>query len=239
MTGECVDGLEVAVRAAVARFVAEIRLHDRATGAHVDSIGAVAGVVARGLAEDGRIDDWTAAWIERVAPLHDVGKLDVPASVLEKPTGLDADEWAIVRRHPTAGRDRVTGILDRVVADLTTPADTDSTDQIARVIDLTASVVELHHETLDGRGYPHGLTDDEIPVGARVVAVADVYDALTAARPYKDPWSAQQAVGELSRMVDDGRLDGDCVAVLARSTEELDDLAGRAPRGGPDAPSRR
>ncbi len=219
--------LESAVAAAVDRFVESIRAHDRATGVHVGAIGAVAGVVARGLVDDGVVDPWTAEWVELVAPLHDVGKLEVPSRVLAKPSGLDADEWAIVRQHPTIGRDRIASVLSELVVDLTAD-DAGAVADIGPVIDLTAAVVELHHETLDGRGYPHGLTGAEIPVAARIVAVADVYDALTAVRPYKEAWTARDAVGELSRMVDDGRLDPDCVAVLVRSTDELDDLASRS-----------
>jgi len=165
--------LESAVAAAVDRFVESIRAHDRATGVHVGAIGAVAGVVARGLVDDGVVDPWTAEWVELVAPLHDVGKLEVPSRVLAKPSGLDADEWAIVRQHPTIGRDRIASVLSELVVDLTAD-DAGAVADIGPVIDLTAAVVELHHETLDGRGYPHGLTGAEIPVAARIVAVADV-----------------------------------------------------------------
>jgi len=224
------DELEEAMLAAVGRFVAEIHAHDDSTGTHVESIGVVAGVIGRDMAACGLIDDWTAEWVERIAPLHDVGKLDVPSAVLNKRSSLDAEEWEVIRRHPTIGRQRITGVLSRMVAESSTQSITNALEQLGPLVDLVTGVVELHHETLDGQGYPHGLTDAEIPMGARIVAVADVYDALTAVRPYKEAWSASDAVGELSRMVDDGRLDPLCVESLRQSVDELDELAARTGR---------
>ncbi len=208
------------IAAVVGRSCAAVGEHDPHTARHLDQIGVVSGVVARGLAGDDVVDLRTAEWIEVLAPLHDLGKLATPVRILRKPGRLDDDEWAIVRRHPEDGkvlaRDLIADVLAGDLAD-------DEQDDAELVVDLTTSIVELHHETLDGSGYPHGLTDAEIPVAARVVAVADVFDALTAVRSYKEAWTTADAVAELARLVDNGRLDGRCVAVLERSTEELED----------------
>jgi|GEM_PF-2015348 len=109
------DELKEAMLVAVGRFVAEIHFHDDSTGTHVESIGVVAGVIGRVMAARGLIDDWTAEWVERVAPLHGVGKLDVPSAVLNKRFSLDAEHWEVIRQHPTIGRQRITGVLSRMV----------------------------------------------------------------------------------------------------------------------------
>ena len=224
------DSLRGRVAAMVRRSCAAVGEHDPHTARHLDQIGAVSGVVARGLAADGVIDLRTAEWVEVLAPLHDLGKLTTPVSILRKPGRLDDDEWAIVRRHPVDGQVLARDLLgDALAGDLTG----DDRSEAELVVDLTSTVVELHHETLDGTGYPHGLTDAEIPVAARVVAVADVFDALTAVRSYKDAWTTDDAVAELARLVDAGRLDGRCVAVLERSTDELEErLRGVRPDRG-------
>lgn len=214
----------------VDRSCATVGQHDPHTARHLDQIGVVSGVVARGLAGDAVVDLRTAEWIEVLAPLHDLGKLATPVRILRKPGRLDDDEWAIVRRHPEDGqvlaRDLLADVLAGELGD-------EEQAEAELVVDLTTSIVELHHETLDGTGYPHGLTDAEIPVAARIVAVADVFDALTAVRSYKEAWTTADAVAELARLVEAGRLDGRCVAVLERSTEELEDrLRGVRPDQG-------
>lgn len=106
------------------------------------------------------------------ALLHDVGKLAVPAELLESPRSLTEDEWAIVRAHSAAGESLVAGYLRH-------PS--------------VRAVIRWHHERVDGSGYPDGLRGDAIPLVARIVAVADAYDAMVAERPYaaaRTPWDA-------------------------------------------------
>jgi putative nucleotidyltransferase with HDIG domain len=118
-------------------------------------------------------DAISAFWFRIGALLHDVGKLLVPAEVLNKPGKLSEDEWALVRRHPTAGVE--------LLADIEFPWD-------------VIPIVESHHERWDGAGYPHGLAGEAIPLTARVVCIADVYDALTSRRSYKERFSHEQAM---------------------------------------------
>ena len=107
--------------------------------------------------------------------MHDVGKIGIPDAVLSKPGPLDAGEWDTMRRHPEIGAEIIgqhpSGVL-----------------QLAREIALT------HHEKWDGSGYPNGLAGEAIPLSARIVAIADVFDALTTRRPYKEPWTEEAAL---------------------------------------------
>jgi putative nucleotidyltransferase with HDIG domain len=118
-------------------------------------------------------EDTSLFWFRIGALLHDVGKLMVPAEVLNKAGKLTDEEWAMVKGHPTAG---VT-----LLADIEFPWD-------------VRPIVESHHERWDGRGYPHGLAGEAIPLSARVLGIADVYDALTSTRSYKSAWSHEEAM---------------------------------------------
>lgn len=122
------------------------------------------------------------AWAEdllNAAPMHDVGKIGIPDAVLRKPGPQDAAEWDTMRRHPEIGAEIIgehpSGVL-----------------QLAREIALA------HHEKWDGSGYPRDLAGEAIPVSARIVAIADVFDALTTRRPYKEPWPVQEAMSHIA-----------------------------------------
>jgi len=108
--------------------------------------------------------------------LHDIGKLYLPETILKKPSKLDDSEWALMRRHPELG----VKILGEIP-----------------FFDIARKIVLAHHEKFDGSGYPNGLQGTEIPVVARIVAVADVFDVLTSHRPYKEPWDLEKAVAEI------------------------------------------
>jgi PAS domain S-box-containing protein len=110
--------------------------------------------------------------------MHDLGKLHIPDAILQKPGPLTAPEWTMMKRHP---RDGVTILRDKPFY------------SVAR------SIADNHHEKWDGSGYPGGKRGEEIPLAARIVAVADVYDALATKRPYKPPWPDEQALDEIRR----------------------------------------
>jgi diguanylate cyclase (GGDEF)-like protein len=143
-------------------------------GAHLSTVAELAVAVARKLG-------LTPAEVEQVrhaADLHDVGKVAIPDAILDKPGPLDADEWAFMRRHTIIG--------ERIVA-------------AAPALGDVALLVRASHERHDGGGYPDGLAGEEIPLGARIVAVCDSFDAMVADRPYRKALPATAAMEELER----------------------------------------
>ncbi|MEA2157933.1 MAG: cyclic di-GMP phosphodiesterase [Solirubrobacteraceae bacterium] len=162
--------LEVVERLALA---AEYR--DDATSRHAQRIGHTASLIAAGLALTNRDGER----IRRAAPLHDIGKIAIPDSILLKPGKLTADEFQIVKSHTLIGARILAGSQSGLL-------------RVAQEIALT------HHERWDGNGYPTGLAGARIPVAGRIVAVADVFDALTHARPYKEAWPVSEAAANIS-----------------------------------------
>ena len=154
-------------------LVAEYRDDD--TNLHARRIGRASLLLAAHL----ELPAETLALLEQAASLHDVGKIAIPDTVLRKPGRLTPAEIVVMQTHTTAG--------GRILGGSRSP-----TLQLAQRIALT------HHERWDGTGYPGGLADDDIPVEGRLVAVADVFDALTHERPYKRAWSAADAAAEIA-----------------------------------------
>jgi HD-GYP domain-containing protein (c-di-GMP phosphodiesterase class II) len=134
--------------------------------------------------------------LHRAGMLHDIGKLGIPNTILDKPARLTDDEFARIRLHPSYTESILAGI----------PA-------FARFAEVAAS----HHERLDGRGYHRGVPAGELPVSARALAVADVFEALTADRPYRSPMDPAEALA-IARE-DPGHLDQSCVEALAAGVE--------------------
>ena len=163
--------LEVVTRLALA---AEYR--DDVTGEHTRRVGRNAAAIAYAL---GWLED-EVKLLYTAARLHDVGKIGVSDAVLLKPDKLTEDEYELIRQHTVIGA--------RILS-----------DGRSRLLQMAEEIALAHHERFDGRGYPHALAGERIPETARIVAVADVLDALTHERPYKRAWSVEETLAEIAR----------------------------------------
>jgi HD-GYP domain-containing protein (c-di-GMP phosphodiesterase class II) len=152
---------------------------DQNTGEHIIRVGLYSRLLAKklGLSED----DCNILYF--AAPLHDVGKIGIPDQILNKPGSLDESEWAIMREHTLIGHRILKGSQ-------------------SRYLQAGAEIALNHHEHWDGSGYPHGLSGYDIPVFARILSVVDMFDALCSRRPYKGPWSFDDAFAEIQRNKD-------------------------------------
>jgi hypothetical protein len=159
---------------AVVSLLGAVSRHDRLTRGHCERVRAYADLIGTQL----RLDAESSARLHWAALLHDIGKLDVPAEILNKKGRLTPEEWEQVRAHP--------GAADKWLAGLR-----------PWLGDWSRAASE-HHERFDGDGYPHGLAGEEISLAGRIVAVADAFDVMTAARSYKKPFPAPQARVELA-----------------------------------------
>lgn len=151
-------------------------MRDSDTGKHVARVGQY----SRILAEELGLPPELCFLIEKGAPLHDIGKIGIPDEVLHKPGKLDDAERELMNTHTTKGL--------QLLGDYAQESD---------LLQMAASIAVNHHERWDGKGYPKGLRGESIPVEGRIVAIADVFDALTMRRPYKDPWPAEKALALL------------------------------------------
>src|SRR5499426_2579216 len=143
---------------------------DEETGYHLIRMARYSRLIANAVG----LDRDEAESIELAAPLHDIGKIGIPDQILLKPAKLDEAEWQVLRRHPLIGHEILKGSASKYVR-------------------MGALIALGHHEKYDGSRYPNVLVADHIPLCARIVAVADVYDALTSPRPYKQAWPAERA----------------------------------------------
>lgn len=205
-----------ALHAALRSTIDMVHVRDPETGNHLERMARYARLIARELVNRGRYvcNDEQIEQLFNFAPLHDIGKLGIPDSILLKPGKLVPAERKVMDTHPLIGR----RMIDELVGNF-------GFDRIP-YIDALRAVVEYHHETLDGYGYPHGLKGDEIPMEARIIAVSDVFDALTTMRPYKGSWPNQHAVAMLQLLAID-KLDGDCVTVLIDRQDEVAEIQQR------------
>ena len=147
---------------------------DPETGAHIIRMANYSRIIAEQLG----LSEADQQLILEAAPMHDIGKVGIPDHILLKPGKLSAEEFAIMKRHAILGYD--------ILA-----------DSNSEMLQAGAQIALSHHEKYDGSGYPHSLVGDDIPLFARIVAVADVFDALTSERPYKMAWDVDRALAML------------------------------------------
>lgn len=168
--------LEKSQRAAIHMLAEAGHYNDTDTGMHIWRMGGY----TRLLALAAGWDEEQAGLIELAAPMHDTGKLGIPDAILKKPGQLNTGEWEVMRTHPRIGYE----ILSK---------------SDAPVFQLAAEIALRHHERWDGSGYPDGLAGESIPESARIVAVTDVFDALTVRRPYKEAWPLDRTLATLEQ----------------------------------------
>ena len=187
---------------------------DVETGSHIDRTAHYARLIARELAPRYNLSDEQIEHIFMFSPLHDIGKIGIPDSVLRKPGKLDEAEFKVMMTHPEKGRE----IIDVILEDF-------SLGTFGHV-SIMRNIAEYHHEAIDGSGYPKGLKGDEIPIEARISAVADIFDALTSRRTYKAPWSNDDAFAMLRRLADT-KLDRDCVDAMLKNIDKVQEIQQR------------
>jgi two-component system response regulator RpfG len=164
--------------------------HDFETGNHLLRMSRY----ARQIADAMGLPSEQAEMIELASPMHDIGKIGIPDNILKKPGRLSKEEFEVIKAHPRIGH--------QILEGSTSP-----------VIQLGAMIALTHQERFDGSGYPHSLSGRDIPIEGRIVAVADVFDALTSRRPYKPAWSFEQALEHIQGA--SGTLfDPDCVSAF-------------------------
>ncbi|MBF0469577.1 MAG: response regulator [Desulfamplus sp.] len=189
--------LESSQRAAIFMLGEAGDYNDTDTGVHIWRMAAYSCAVAR-------CRGWSverAAMLELAAPMHDIGKVGIPDAILKKPGALSGDEWKIMKTHPKIGH----SILSK---------------SNTALFEMASDVAMFHHEKWNGAGYPRLLKGEGIPESARVVAVADVFDALTMKRPYKDAWPVERAFEEIANN-SGSHFDPDIVKCFLNIEEEI------------------
>ena len=170
---------------------------DPETGAHIQRMAHYSRLIAQELG----LPEEEQEYILSAAPMHDIGKVGTPDHILLKPSRLDAAEMAIMRQHAVIGYNILKG-------------------SEARMLQLAAVIAYAHHERFDGSGYPNALAGDAIPLVGRIVAVADVFDALTSVRPYKKAWTIDEARNYLQEN-SGSHFDPVCVDALLRRWDDV------------------
>jgi len=181
----------------VQRLARAAEYRDNDTGQHVIRMSLYAYTLAIGYG----LSEAVADDLLNASPMHDIGKIGIPDHILGKPGPLNAEEWETMRKHPMIGAEII-------------GEHTNSMLHMAREIAL------CHHEKWDGSGYPKGLSGEQIPIAARIVAVADVFDALTSRRPYKHAWPVEEALAHI-RSQSGLHFDPALVDVLDRSLPRI------------------
>ncbi|MDA3869154.1 MAG: HD domain-containing protein [Gammaproteobacteria bacterium] len=184
---------------------------DPETGSHLDRMSRYSRLIASSIAKKYRLDDEYIEHVFMFSSLHDIGKIAIPDEVLLKPGGLSDEEIIIMRTHARRGREMIDDLVNNFGL------------HNIKHIDVLRNIAEYHHEAVNGSGYPDGRVQNDIPLEARIVAVADVFDALTSRRPYKQAWDNQKAIDALKELTGE-KLDADCVNALINNLDEIEKI---------------
>ncbi len=191
------QNLEEAYIDTVHRLALAVEYKDEETGAHVVRLSRYAERIAQALGMDKKF----CRLILFASPMHDVGKIGIPDSILMKPARLTQEEFTVMQTHPAIGARLLSNSRSEIL-------------RMGEVIALT------HHEKWNGSGYPAGLSGEAIPLEGRIVAIADVFDALTSRRPYKEAYSTEKSLG----IMRDGRGSHFDPTALDCFLESIDDI---------------
>ena len=186
-------------------------LRDPETGSHLDRMSHYSRLIARTIADKYDLKDDYIEYIFMFSPLHDIGKIGIPDDILMKPDKLNQDEIEVMKSHSIKGREIIDEILNNFGLN--------GIDYV----NILRNIAEFHHESVNGTGYPSGKIGEEIPLEARIVAVADVFDAFTSKRPYKDAWTNEAAFKTLKQLAGE-KLDQDCVNALLDNIKEVENI---------------
>lgn len=187
---------------------------DFETGFHLDRMSNYARLVAREVAGKYGLSDALVEHIFLFSPLHDIGKIAIPDQILLKQGKLSEEEFEVMKTHSSKGQEIIDTMLENFgLAGM-------------EHVDVLRNIAHYHHEAMNGSGYPSGLKGEAVPLEARIVAVADVFDALTSARPYKAAWSNDDAFAFLVKMAGE-KFDQDCVQALIANRQEVEDIQAR------------
>ncbi len=190
-------------RETVIRLSRAAEFRDPETGAHILRMAHFSQIIARGMG----LSESDQYLLLEAAPMHDIGKVGIADKILLKPGRLEPEEFEIMKRHATIGYELLQG-------------------SSSRVLQTGAEIARGHHEKFDGSGYPQGLKGEEIPIFSRIVAVADVFDALTSERPYKKAWDVEAAVDFL-KAGSGSHFDPECVTAFLNAWDDVQEVRAR------------
>jgi HD-GYP domain-containing protein (c-di-GMP phosphodiesterase class II) len=197
------------LKASMQTAVAVTHERDPETGEHLRRMTDYTQFLSNKLAPRLMLSDQYVAHLVLFASLHDIGKISIPDEILLKPGRLTPAEFEQMKSHTTSGRK----IIDQLI-------DNHALNQLD-YIDMLRDIVELHHEHWDGSGYPHGLSGEQIPLAARIIACCDAFDAITTERPYKPPMPTDEALAIIAQMRGT-KLDPLCADVMLNHPGQLD-----------------
>lgn len=196
------------LKASVKTALNMVKRRDPETGNHLSRMSNYARLIAKEVAREHRLDDELVEHIFLFSPLHDIGKVSMPDCILIKPAKLTEEEFEVMKTHTLKGGEIIDMMLDTLELNDFPYAE------------ILRNIALYHHEAINGSGYS-GLAGVEIPIEAKIVAVADVFDALTSVRPYKEAWSNDEAF-EFLQSMSGSKFDSNCVTALMNCREEVE-----------------